>query len=125
MVLRALRWAEFPDQPERWGWRCTDSGWYPAGIRIGWIDLDDVYLEPDLSYEVAQKQAGNERIPLTERTLHSRLNERGLLASIDTARETLKVRRTLEGRGREVLHLKAGILEQPTPDEAARAPHGQ
>ncbi len=109
----ANRMGGVPDQPERWGWRCTDSGWYPAGIRVGWVDGNDLYLESDLSYEVAQRQAGKERIPLTERTLRSRLSERGLLASIDTTRETLKVRRTLEGSGREVLHLKPGILERP------------
>ncbi len=33
------------------------------------------------------------------------LHERGLLASVDQKREMLKVRRTVEGTSREVLHL--------------------
>ncbi len=107
----ADRAGEAPQHPDRWGWRHAVQGWRPVGVRIGWIEADDLYLEPHVSYRVAQEQAGTERLPVSERTLRARLNERGLLAGIDPARETLKVRRTLEGRGKEVLHVKAGLLE--------------
>ena len=43
---------------------------------------------------------------MSEQTIRHRLNERGLLASTDAGRQMLQVRRTLEGRPRQVLHLK-------------------
>jgi hypothetical protein len=51
--------------------------------------------------------AGTERLPVSAQTLRHRLREHGLLASIDAGRQMLLVRRTLEGRPRQVLHLKA------------------
>jgi hypothetical protein len=70
----------------------------------------DLYLDSALSYIVVQEMAGSERVPLSEQTLGHRLRERGLLASIDAGREMLQIRRTLEGRPRLVLHLKASQL---------------
>lgn len=66
-----------------------------------------LFLPDEDPERVAQHVAGAERIPLSEQTLRMRLNERGLLASIDQARATLKVRRIIEGASREVLHLRA------------------
>jgi len=44
---------------------------------------------------------------MSEQTLRRRLHLHGLLASIDVGRQTLLVRRTLEGCSRHVLHLEA------------------
>jgi hypothetical protein len=41
------------------------------------------------------------------------LQEAGLLASIDRGRQMVQVRRTLEGRPRQALHLKAKELASP------------
>ncbi len=76
-----------------------------AGWRIGWITGHDVYLEPSVSYAVAEELAGNSRIPVSGQTLH--LHERGLLARVDQTKGTLKLRRTLEGGSREALHFRA------------------
>lgn len=103
-----------PDQPERWGWTKSGGNWTPAGVRIGWVDDHDLYLDSALAYRVAQELAGAERLPLSERTLRARLKERGLLASTDPARETLKVRRMVLGEGREVLNLSAGEFQKQT-----------
>jgi hypothetical protein len=43
--------------------------------------------------------------------MHKRLRENGMLASTEEARGTLTVRRTLEGKRRNVLHLHASLLE--------------
>jgi hypothetical protein len=51
--------------------------------------------------------AGTERLPVSAQTLRHRLREHGLLVSIDAGRQMVLVRRTLEGRPRQVLHLKA------------------
>ena len=64
-------------------------------------------LDPAASYAVAQQVAGTRRIPLSEQSLRARLHERGLLASVDERRETLKVRRRVEGTAKEVLHVRA------------------
>ena len=56
------------------------------------------------------QMAGAEHLPVSAQTLRHRLREHGLLASIDTARQMLLVRRTLEGIPRQVLHLKTRDL---------------
>ncbi len=60
---------------------------------------------------MAQKLAGSERIPLSPQTLHHRLREAGLLASVDASRQMVQVRRTYVGRlAPQVLHLKADVI---------------
>ncbi len=73
-----------------------------------------MYLEPDASFAVVQGFAReqNESLPVTETTLRRRLKEKGFLASTDTTRGKLTVRRTLQGARREVLH-----VAWPGPDE--------
>ena len=95
-----------------WGWRRKPTGrrWAPCGVCIGWVSGSDLYLEPLASYQVAQQFAGIERLPVSEQTLRRRLHVRGLLASIDAGRQMLLVRRTLQSRPRQVLHLKVSDL---------------
>jgi hypothetical protein len=103
------RQGKAPEQPAAWGWRRKPPGraWVPQGTGIGWIVGSDLFLEPTASYEVAQELAGCERLSVGEHALRRRLQERQLLASIDAGRQMLLVRRTLEGRPRQVLHVKA------------------
>jgi hypothetical protein len=97
-----------PDEPSIWGWRRkrAGNGWIQQGVRIGWVIGDDLYLESGASYDVVQKVAGVERILVSEQTLRHRLRQRGLLASTDSGRQMVTVRRRLDGRSRQVLHLK-------------------
>lgn len=52
-----------PTTPEAWGWREVVIGagdnerqeWRPQGERVGWIDGDDLYLQPDAAFAVAQR----------------------------------------------------------------------
>lgn len=105
------------------GWRKTDSeydGWRPQGDRIGWVDGDDLYLESVASYRVAQSQAqGGEALAISERTLRKRLKEKGYLISTDEKRQTLTVRRTIEGVNRNVLRVRLSSLfcEKEEPDK--------
>ena len=96
----------------------TTSG-EPQGKRIGWLDGTNLYLEPEASYAAAQDMArkGGDGIGVTSQTLRKRLKERGLLASVDAKRETLTIRRKLEGKQRDVLHLVSSRLEPPAPEE--------
>ena len=106
------------------GWRKTDSeydDWRPQGDRIGWVDGEDLYLEPAASYRVVQSQGrGGEALAVSERTLRKRLREKGFLLSTDKKRQTLTIRRTTEGmKDRGVLHLRLSSLfsEEEEPDE--------
>jgi hypothetical protein len=97
---------------EAWGWRQEHGEWRPLGRLVGWVQGEDVYLEPDSAYAAANTlaQATGEAIPVTPRTLHKRLSGRRLLASDDAKRKTHTVRRTLAGKRRDVLHLRPGSL---------------
>ena len=111
-----------PDQPKAWGWREEESGtgsfgrngFQPRGERIGWLDGGEIYLDPDAAYAAAQKLTRDEgdNLPVTLPTPKRRLKEQGLLASLEhsSGKERLVVRRTLEGRRRQVLHLKPETL---------------
>ncbi len=101
-----------PPHPEGWGWRRQGGGWQPRGDRVGWASGNDLFLEPEAAFKVVQEmgQAGGEPLAIGSRTLHKRLEEKKLLASTDKKRNRLVVRKTLERRRREVLHLRAGAL---------------
>lgn len=109
-----------PEVPQAWGWRLLSFGageneaaeWRSSGDRVGWIDQNDLYLDSEAAYTAAQKMAkeGGEPLPVGLQTLRKRLHERRLLLSTDPAREVLTVRRILEARRRDVLHLQAEVL---------------
>jgi hypothetical protein len=87
--------------------------WQPQGTRVGWLlpDTNNLYLDPDASYGVAQRIAPNGNgIEVEPSTLRRRLREAGVLMSTDAARQTLSVRVTVQGSRKEVLHLRPEFL---------------
>ena len=116
-----------PETPEAWGWRATTSrvsaaqrdDWHPQGMRVGWVDGDALYVEPEAAYGVAQSMAqrGGDTLAVTLPTLRKRLHEARWLASVDQARQTLTIRRHLEGRQRNVLHLRPKCLSADAPPD--------
>jgi hypothetical protein len=119
-----------PETPERWGWQLKTVGtgpstrddWQPQGHRIGWVDDQDLYLEPEASFAAAQELAKEqgESLPITPHTLRRRLKEKGFLLSRDERRKKLTVRKTLPGTRREVLHLALSA----TPPSNTTGPNG-
>jgi Domain of unknown function (DUF3854)/Domain of unknown function (DUF927) len=109
-----------PREPGAWGWRervvgageYTREEWQPQGRRVGWIEKSELYLEPEASYAEAQALAREqgESLTVSPQTLRKRLREKGLLASIDQARQTLTVRRVIQEHTKSVLHLHARSL---------------
>jgi hypothetical protein len=108
-----------PEEPGSWGWErgtLEVEGWeyHPQGDKIGWIDKDNIYLEPDAAFAAAQKlaHAQGDSLSVTERTLRKRLQESGYLASagITTGRESLAVQRMIEGKRRSVLHMRKNLF---------------
>jgi hypothetical protein len=88
------------------------------------VDGSSVYLEPEGAFAEAQRLAAEQgqAIPLSARTLHRRLNERGLLARVEQSggKTRFCVRAVLEGQRREVLCFSAATLFPP--EGAAIAP---
>ena len=113
-----------PRQPARWGWRERTIGagdnardeWQPQGRRVGWVQDDALYLEPDAAFAAVQKlgQDTGEPLAIGGKTLSKRLHERGVLLGAERDRGRYTVRRDLEGRRRNVLHLSADILGHDT-----------
>ena len=105
-----------PADPGQWGWQTDGTAqpddprtiWRPQGQRIGWVDGDDVYLQPDVAYTAARQYADAGGTPLakTKTVLHKLLRERGLLKG--TAADRLTVQRNVGGhRNKHVLNLAA------------------
>jgi len=119
-----------PTSPGAWGWRLSWEEWRPQGERVGWTTGEDLYLEPEAAFAVAQRQGRDSGDPLTitGKTLRRRLHERGLLASTDDKRQVLTVRHTLDGSRRNVLHTSSNFLSTPStrpdqPDHEPRESH--
>jgi hypothetical protein len=115
-----------PSPPDSFGWTqelrghgCNErENWHPQGSRIGWIDDDDLYLEPEAAYAAIKKLAAAQGTPfaISQTTLWKRLDEAGLLKSKDDARQTLKVRQMLQDRRESVIHLTSvviGVMPEP------------
>jgi hypothetical protein len=113
-----------PGNPGAWGWRQPPGGFpVPAGDRVGWLDGEDLYLEPHKTYQVVQKLAkdGGESISIGASALHKRLADRKLLVSTDKARDRLTVRKQIDGGRRPVLHLRARSLMHEKPAQPSHS----
>ena len=114
-----------PARPQDWGWRHENGEWRPQGSHVGWIEGEDLFLEPLASYAAAQRVgiATGDLIGVQPRTLYKRLSEAKILVSTEAARNRTTIRRMIGGRRLEVLHLRASTLSgnrperpiQPTP----------
>jgi hypothetical protein len=116
-------------QPLAWGWqeRGEDgrSWWQSCGPCVGWVEGNDLYLEPDTAFAVAQRIGHDhgEGLSIAGRTLHKRLAERGLLATTDQSRGRLTVRRTIAGQRRTLLHLAVPVFLAPEPAQSSQSSH--
>lgn len=93
----------FPFQGQAWGWRERGEEWFSQGVRVGWIEGENVYLDRPASLRVIEKISPG-AIEVGGQTLAKRLYERGFLESKEENGRLL-VRRRLEGTRRRVLHL--------------------
>ena len=119
----ATRQGDHPPNGEAWGWRHEITGedirerekWRAQGERIGWIEGNDLYLNPTVALAIAQRLARDQgdALVVTTLTLHKRLYEKGYLVSIDKLRRTLTIRKTVEGKSLPVLHLDTKRFTPP------------
>jgi len=119
------------DVPALWGWKSEEvpsrdgppgTTWRSQGPRIGWVDGDDLYLDPDSAYAEVQKlaTAQGDAFPLTKNTLAKRLHERGSLLGTDKGR--LTAQKTIEGRQRRCLHLPSSMVGSPPQETGNQGP---
>ncbi len=121
-----------PVNPVLWGWRPRSFGvgentpdeWQPQGNCVGWLDGDNLLLEPDAAFAVVQRMAKDQEhtIPWTQRTLWKRLSEKGLLASREPSQNRNTVRWTIAGDRRRVIHLKVDSLYPKTDPTGPTGP---
>jgi hypothetical protein len=117
-----------PADPELFGWRLSSSDsprLEPRGDRIGWMVDDELYLDPDVSFAVAESfaRAQGESLCVTKDTLWRRLRDSKLLASVDTglSRGRNLVRKTIENTRPYVLHV---VRERFVPSVVISGPIG-
>ena len=105
--LASLTGGEPDREPGACGWIDNAGTWIRRGDCIGWVEGDDIFLEPTTAHRLVQVAAvaAGESLPVSAQTLRKRLHEKGLLASVDATRDTLMIRKTINGTGTSVLHL--------------------
>jgi hypothetical protein len=109
-----------PQSLRSWGWRAEDqrgsedqTDWHPKGDGVGWLNGDDLYLDPAAAHAAPQRLArdAGSTIPLAPETLRHRLKDAGPLRSFDERRHRLTIRKVIEGTRRYVLHVSADALD--------------
>ncbi len=124
-----------PEEPGAWGWRQRTTGgtgferdeWIATGPLVAWLDGTDLYLELDAAYAAAQRLGAGIGTPVTvqPKTLAKRMNQAGLLLATESERRELKVRKTLSGQRRHVLHIAARSLFPAQSGQSRQAAHQQ
>src|SRR5262249_23239622 len=97
-----------PHEPSAWGWRRGDNGvWHEQGRCIGWLEGNDLLLDPESVFATANRLAADqgEAFSISSTTLYKRLDERSMLASKDPGRRPCGgllpwVVRSIKSRGR-------------------------
>ena len=105
-----------PPEPTTAGWVSSGTSLAPQGPCVGWVEGSDLYLDQDAAYQAAVRHAERtgEAFRMDLLKLNKRLNQQGLLASVDENRGTLTVRRMILGTRREVLHVAMENLGSAT-----------
>jgi len=113
-----------PKDPATWGWQeqTRGSGEYerteyrPLGDDlVGWLDGDDLLLDPEAAYATAQKLARdqNSNLPVTQRVLWKRMAEKGLLLSTAPGKNVSFLTIPALGKRRYVVHISTASLLFP------------
>lgn len=108
---------EWPQDPERWGWRFNSGTWVPQGVQVGWVDEGGIYLEPTAAYVALNRLAMESGEPLpTPRTLWKRLGERGVIRTRERGgRVRYQVGVRIRGVARDVVQIPGPYISK-TPN---------
>ncbi|MGF1582780.1 MAG: DUF3854 domain-containing protein [Gemmataceae bacterium] len=111
-----------PPEPRSWGWQSElsrpssdfpEGPCRPKGKCFGWLIEGQLYLDPENSYAVAQTVAKDQgdSLAIQKTTLGRRLHEKLFLASREETRQRCTVRKMIQGRRREVLHICLEVFQ--------------
>lgn len=115
---------EPPSHPERWGWTWQEnlSGhpeaplgrWTAQGPQVGWLDGEDVLLNPEAAYAALNRLASEAGEPLpTPRTLWKRLAERGIIRTgVEGGEVRYLVRARIGKRLHRVVHIYGSYISK-------------
>ncbi|ODA29093.1 DUF3854 domain-containing protein [Planctopirus hydrillae] len=104
----------------------------PMGVRVGWKEFDNLYIEPKEALAVVQRLAkdmAQPPLPMNHKALGKRLAERGLLVSSKKGRNVARV--NILGRKEDVFHLRLDDFmelhryEEDTTDEQNEAEYAE
>ncbi len=103
-----------------WGWRrrrfasgtVEREELQPNGLLVGWLDGDDLLLDPDTAFAVAQRLARDQgsSLTVTAQTLWKRMVEQGMIVSRDDNRRRNTIRKVVGGRRRTVIHTCLDVI---------------
>jgi len=138
-----------PYDPQHWGWKQSSiyynvadnshSPWSASGDKIGWLNGNELFLQPENAFGVAQTMARNQNdsLPLSKATLLRRMAEGKWIRQDSDKKTTLK--RTILGKRQRVIVFpsansvlsieKSGALgaeelkESTSPTESEDAPN--
>ena len=131
-----------PAEPANWGWRqrtgqSVGQEWQSNGPLVGWLDGDDLLLDPDASFAAAQRLARDQggALTITAQTLWKRMVEQGVIVSRDDKRGRNTIRKSVGRLRRSVIHIYAdtflpsksgpsGPKSQKDADAGSIGPHG-
>lgn len=101
--------------PAMLGWQWSETQWTTKHQPLGWCDRAAIYLDPDIAWTAATRTARDAGTPIssTKQTLTKRLVDEGKIAARDGARQRNTIRKTCDGRSREVLALHWSALFDP------------
>ena len=87
-----------PNNPRALGWREVDTGMASKrseamGTRIGWVDGEELFIDPSASLSVIKALSSNldNHLGSSERAIAKSLREAGLLSRCDRGRNTAKI----------------------------------
>lgn len=121
---------QVPSEANSWGWKEDNDVFYPKGTRVGFVKDDEICLEPENAFAVAQMMARDQGKPFftSKETVWKRLAERKLIkTSPSEGKNTVKVQISANSRPRllifpdkEVLRPASAFHSAP---QAPEAPH--
>ena len=110
------------EHPSFWGWRMIPGHGdqpptidKPLGELVGWVDPVRVYLDGNATFAAVQEmaKATGENLAITQRSLWTRMYERGLLLDVkdEAGKKRLNPKRTIAGVYRRVYVMSRKTLE--------------
>jgi hypothetical protein len=122
--LADSRTQEAPSEAKKWGWRENRfNELVPQGLRIGWLNQDEVWLQPDAVFSVVQRIASSQHasISVSKETLWKRLAHQGIIQVSEGEQKNL-VKRSVGGGRPRVLIVKNKEILFGGPENPSDAP---